>query len=1199
MRIRIDKGDWAMDIFNRAVRCCIVVVLVGQTACVTSRGAEYSRELHFPSGRRPGYGEADLSPDERTLLLWGKYHDTPVTLWDVMTGRQVAAIGDARQVPGETKLSVPKWQGGYAEFHPGGQTVLIGSQSGASIWDARVGKPVLRLHRAARADLRGERRGKFSPDGRLVYLEKVAGDKSAGGGAGIWDANTGRRLTNLEVGAWRDFFFTPDGRRLAYVTCYGQLTVVDTSNGKAVLVREGPVLFPELMRLRKELAKGRLPEAAKAIGVSSKTFKDSGPRGLAVHPDGTQIAVAYGFTDTSIAASLVRLADGERLHHFNLCSPRLPAFTLDDFYEGEDYRREPIILRFSRDGKRLLSGFRKTLILWDTASGREVTRWETKGPLQFAKLIDQDRRLLTLAREETGGSTITIWDAKTPRRLHSAPLLGPPISTLSFGSFSPTGEHLVLGHSNGTAVWDLRLGALLHHIPLARPPCAWTRDGKKLFARTGKFLKGPDGYTQAGESFVGEWDVTTAERRRAFEVPYPTQGESGGRSPYDFADGIRVTSLAYCFEENRLAATCIPNKRPAEFVMGWDLVSGKRTSFLPATKWHSDFVAAGFDALGHLNVLRKPEETLILYDVDEDRKVREFRSVESKVALTATYAVFSRDLRHVLVWPGLWTGKRPAGDPALSGGSDAVLFDVQKGEAARALSGHESWSTSAAFSPDGRFLATGLFDKTIRIWEVATGTEIRVLRGHKDFPKSLCYSRDGRRLLSVSRKAAIIWDVAAAKPLVRLMMMDGGREWLAVTASGFFHGSELGRRRLGWRISGQVFPMELYAQRLHRPDVVSAAMLGRPLNVATGITPGHDPPKVHLAVTGIDARSMTLTATARPGSPKRTISGIRLLVDGRDHPFLEENLQSKEVHPDGRMTLRWRVAFPPGKTKAVLAALAEDDEGLTSLPAVEVVVRPGPTTAIERTLYVLSIGVSKYRNPKSDLRFADQDARRLSELLEKQEGKAFHRVETRVLLNEDATRAKIHEALQWLSENCRWQDTAIVHFSGHGGRDPRGRLYYLPHDADSARPNDTLVPWDHVAAELKRVRGAAVLFLVDCCHSGAFGMNAASQDDLATLLVREARVMVFTASRGLELSVELKKLGHGAFTYAILNGLRGAADLIPDGRITVSELQAYVANRVKQITEDKQHPHLPLIQDFDPADPTFFYVWSKTRNPVC
>lgn len=50
----------------------------------------------------------------------------------------------------------------------------------------------------------------------------------------------------------------------------------------------------------------------------------------------------------------------------------------------------------------------------------------------------------------------------------------------------------------------------------------------------------------------------------------------------------------------------------------------------------------------------------------------------------------------------------------------------------------------------------------------------------------------------------------------------------------------------------------------------------------------------------------------------------------------------------------------------------------------------------------------------------------------------------------------------------------------------------------------------------------------------------------------------------------------------MIQGLAGGADLIHDKRITISELQLYVSTLVKRLTEDQQHPHIPLMNDFDP-----------------
>ena len=54
------------------------------------------------------------------------------------------------------------------------------------------------------------------------------------------------------------------------------------------------------------------------------------------------------------------------------------------------------------------------------------------------------------------------------------------------------------------------------------------------------------------------------------------------------------------------------------------------------------------------------------------------------------------------------------------------------GQQIRTLEGHTDWVESVAFSPDGRTIASGSWDTTIRLWEVATGQQIRTLEGHTE-----------------------------------------------------------------------------------------------------------------------------------------------------------------------------------------------------------------------------------------------------------------------------------------------------------------------------------------------------------------------------------------------------------------------------------------------------------------------------------
>jgi WD40 repeat protein len=177
----------------------------------------------------------------------------------------------------------------------------------------------------------------------------------------------------------------------------------------------------------------------------------------------------------------------------------------------------------------------------------------------------------------------------------------------------------------------------------------------------------------------------------------------------------------------------------------------------------------------------------------------------------------------------------PDGRTLASGSKDKTvkLWDVPTGRELRTLTGHSGAVESVTFSPDGKTLASGSDDTTIKLWDVSTGTEVHILKWHAGAVNSVSFSPDGKTLAAGSEDKTIsLWEVSSGIELRTLKAHAGRVNSVAFSPDGktLASGSFDQTVKL-WEVSTGI---ELRTLKGHSNWVVSVAFSRDGRTLATG-----------------------------------------------------------------------------------------------------------------------------------------------------------------------------------------------------------------------------------------------------------------------------------------------------------------------------------------------------------------------------
>jgi len=277
---------------------------------------------------------------------------------------------------------------------------------------------------------------------------------------------------------------------------------------------------------------------------------------------------------------------------------------------------------------------------------------------------------------------------------------------------------------------------------------------------------------------------------------------------------------------------------------------------------------------------------------------------------------------------------------------------------------------------------------------------------------------------------------------------------------------------------------------------------------------------------------------------------------------------------------------------ALLLALAQDsnqERGIEVVNNIEAVAQP----AYARR-HALVIGINAYKDPGyPDLGYAVADAEAVAAILIEDYG--FAQKDVLLILNEDATKATIDKALEeWACDYDRIgeDDLLVVFFAGHGvTRDLRSRGdrgYLVPVDgagSDGAHEWASLLGMNHLEDVSEAIPAKHVLFILDCCFGGLAVKR--SPAPIAAGLSNRAR-QVITAGNADQAVLDAGGGGHSVFTGALLDALRGDADLDSDQVVTFGELFNHIGRDVERKTEMRQTPLQASFRDHEGGNVALF-----------
>ncbi len=967
----------------------------------------------------------------------------------------------------------------------------------------------------------------FSPDGQFLAIGK--GD----GTATLFEFPSGRKAKEFEATSLN---FSPDGRAWVIGAASGGAPYLqEAASGKETRLAGGASEVSDL--------------ALTADGQSIVAGMHGGSAKLWDLPTG-QLIRTFDCPDGMAVSSVAVSGDGSLLATgcingsawlWDLSTGRQRA-TLAPPLPPDQFT--PVYVRIARDDRTVVIGRASQVIVSDLSSGKELRRIvlpkeSLKGlaylehPAAAYEGVDPMDPTLQ-ARMGAHAPKQPSVDQQTMERMKES------AQWIRALAVHPNGQLVALGRSESTSLWDLQSGKLIFEF----------RDVSRRQAHAQQQRLRDEEYQRMLEeagSLKSLLPFGLGAPSRSMSVP---QGESMALDdPSDLID---------MFGDDTHGATSLAFSPDGQFLVT-DSVRGKA-----------------------------------VWEVSTGKKIRDKRKKTEGARFDP--ASFAENLE--LNVGGKGAAFSPDGRLAARGHGQIIkVWSVATGQDVLQLIGHTGAVSSLVFSADGRFIVSAGGDGAIRLWNLRSGKEVASLiaLGREDF---VAVTPDQYYRASKSRIKGVAFRVKDQLYPFEQFDLRFNRPDIVLERLGMAPEDLVKSYRLAYekRLKKMGLSDQAFSIDFHLPEI--------------RIQGGGVPVSINRA---------TLPLRAKATDTKYALDRFQVYVN--DVPVY--GTTGVPIPNRAARTFEQEIQIPlvSGRNKIQVSVL--NQQGIESLR--ETIYTTSAAEVTPPDIYVVGIGVSEYKNRAYNLRYAAKDANDLLAVYKAVEARpgVKGKVHLLDLTNEKATRQEILKAKEWLKRS-RINDLVIVFAAGHGMTDEQSNYYFGTHDIDPKHPAANGLPYEEFELLLDGIPALQKMLLLDTCFSGeiekdqpvvvakadagssgtvkmrsfkaARGVSLVAdagegqgstpptgprlsadmvkfQQDWFADLRRGTGAAVVSSSSGNEYSLEGEQWKNGVFTYALLNGLKNrVADANKDQTVTVSELQAYVIEQVRKLTEGGQNP---------------------------